>query len=73
MIHTEVEGRVVDGTLENFVRDNRPVHVDLGIGQVGGQEDHVEDQDREDHEEDREDREDHEEETGGIADQDILG
>ena len=54
---------MVDDTLENFVRDNRPVHVDLGIGQVGGQEDHVEDQDREDHEE----------ETGGIADQDILG
>ena len=70
MIHTEVEGRVVDGTLENFVRDNRPVHVDLGIGQVGGQEDHVEDQDPEDQEEDRED---HEEESGGIADQDILG
>jgi len=58
MIHTEVEGRAVDGTLGNFVRDNRPVHVDLGIGQVGGQEDH---------------EEDHEEETGGIADQDILG
>ena len=63
---------MVDGTLENFVRDNHPVHVDLGIGQVG-REDHVEDQDREDHEEDQEDREDHEEETGGIADQDILG
>ena len=64
---------MVDDTLENFVRDNRPVHVDLGIGQVGGQEDHVEDQGREDREEDQEDREDHEEETGGIADQDILG
>lgn len=48
----------MDDTLENFVRDNRPVHVDLGIRQVGGQEDHGED---------------HEEETGGIADQDILG
>lgn len=45
---------MVDRILENFVRDNRPVRVDLGIGQVEGQEDH-------------------EEETGGIADQDILG
>lgn len=52
---------MADRILENFVRDNRPVRVDLGIGQVGDQEDHVEDQ------------EDHEEETGGIADQDNLG
>jgi hypothetical protein len=53
---------VGDGTLENFVRDNRLVHVDLGIGQVGGQEVHVEVHVGV-----------HEEESGGIADQDILG